>query len=828
MLNYLQKKSSLKLPFKLVGNGVTCDLFRSIDWSKHPIGTSEAWPAALKISLNILFHSQHPMFIFWGFELYQFYNDAYLPSIGIGKHPKAMGQRGEDCWPEIWSVIKPQIDLVMNEAGSTWSEDQLIPIFRNGVFENVYWTYGYSPIFNEDGSVEGTLVVCTETTKNVEAQKVLKQSLENLKSAQMVAIYEAEESKLAKEEVVDVLESMSDAFFALDSNWRITRVNAQQEKLSGVKRENQIGKNFLELYFSQVDKKATKYWAAYHKAMNERVFVRFEDYYETLNLWADVRVYPKSNGGIAVFFADINEQKKEQLRLLSVLDTVPMFAGLLDTTGVVILMNQVDVNAIEKSKADPLGKYFWDCAWWMSLPAVTKNIQDAVVEAAKGISQRFDTQYVAIVKGQKQTRWVNLSMTPVIGKNGTTESITTTCFDISDRMEQTKELLAAKAEAENANVSKSAFLANMSHEIRTPLGAILGFTDVLRNTVLDTAERNQYLEIINRSGQALVKIIDDILDLSKIEAGKLEIENGPLNLLDITRDVFTMFSDRAAGKGIKLKLDESGFPKFKINSDVVRIRQVLVNIIGNAIKFTSEGSVTVHGDFIELDKETFKFCILVTDTGIGMTSEQATKLFKPFTQGDNKSTRRYGGTGLGLALSKKLGQALGGGVSVEHCEENKGCTFKFEIVASKSILIEYEERRTSVGAAYSTSERLRGIKVLLADDSAENRLLIEFILKRAGATVDQASDGEQAVRMALKSEYDTVLMDIQMPGIDGFEALAMLRSKKYRKPVLALTAHAMKEDRNRAIAAGFSDHITKPINSNNLIESILAHTRYVH
>ncbi len=826
MLSDLQT-NSYKSPCDLVGSSITCDLFRSIDWSKHPLGSIKTWPAALKISLNILFHSQHPMFIFWGPELYQFYNEAFLPSFGIGKHPKAMGQRGEDCWPEIWPVIKPQIDLVMNEAGSTWSEDQLIPIFRNGVIENVYWTYGYSPIINEDGLVGGTFVVCTETTKNVEAQKVMKESVENLKIVQSAAVREAEKSKLAKEEVVNVLESMSDGFLALDSDWRITRVNAQQEKISGIKRENQVGKNFLELYFSQTKQRATKYWPAYHKAMNERVFIRFEDYYESLNLWIDVRIYPQSDGGIAVFFTNINEQKKEQLRLQAVLDTAPIFAGLLDTTGVVTLVN-LELNTNEKNKADPVGKYFWDCAWWKSLPTIAKNLQDAVAEAAKGISQHMDTQYISIVNGQMKTRWVNILMMPFISKDGVTEGITTTCFDISDRMEQTKELLVAKAEAENANLSKSAFLANMSHEIRTPLCAILGFTDVLRNTVLDTEERNQYLEIINRNGHALIKIIDDILDLSKIEAGKLEIENSPLSLLDITRDVFAMFSDRATGKGIKLNLDESSFPKFKINSDAVRIRQVLINLIGNAIKFTSEGSLTVHGDFNELDNKNFKFNIFVTDTGIGMSSEQATKLFKPFTQGDNKSTRRYGGTGLGLALSKKLGHALGGGVFLEHSEENKGSTFKFEIVASKSFPTENEERRNSISVSRFTNKRLDDIKVLLADDSAENRLLIEFLLKREGATVDQASDGEEAVRMALKGEYDTVLMDIQMPGIDGYEALAKLRSEKYRKPVLALTAHAMKEDRNRALAAGFSDHIPKPINSNNLIESILAHTRHVH
>lgn len=395
----------------------------------------------------------------------------------------------------------------------------------------------------------------------------------------------------------------------------------------------------------------------------------------------------------------------------------------------------------------------------------------------------------------------------------------------SQLREATKLAEIAKTEAIQANELKSSFLANMSHEIRTPLGAILGFADVLKSPSLNPDQRNEYLDIIARSGRSLNKIIDDILDLSKIEAGKLEIEALPLSVAAVCREVMAMFSDHAHSKGIDLIFDGSQLPQFSVHSDPIRIRQVLVNLIGNAMKFTSHGSITVRGSYTRVSGDMLRVTLTVSDTGMGISKVVSDSLFKPFTQGDNTSTRKFGGTGLGLALSKKLGNALGGDVALTRCEEGKGCTFTFDFLApgvSDASGIIQESRSPDT----NDKLRLRGFKVLVADDSPDNRLLMNVILKRQGAEVHFAVDGEEAVEKVLNEEYDVILMDIQMPKLDGYGALAKLRQGGYRNPIFALTAHAMKEERNRALDSGFVDHVTKPVNAKELTDSILRHTRH--
>lgn len=399
-----------------------------------------------------------------------------------------------------------------------------------------------------------------------------------------------------------------------------------------------------------------------------------------------------------------------------------------------------------------------------------------------------------------------------------------TCTDIHEQKILMKELDVAKASAEIANSSKSSFLANMSHEIRTPLAAILGFTEILKSAETAPMERKEYLDIIGRNGEALVRIIDDILDLSKIEAGKIEIEKLPMCLPDLLRDIIAMFSDRARGKGIKIELDTKNLPKFRIESDAIRIRQILINLIGNAIKFTTEGSVTVGGEYKETKDGSLNINLFVSDTGIGISPEQAQKLFKPFTQADNTTSRRFGGTGLGLALSKKLAEVLGGDIAIDESGlVRKGTTFRLNFVAEKCLTNANDDEQMAAKIGTSKGKKLDNWNILVVDDAVDNRVLLKILLQREGAHVDGAFDGEEGIRMALANEYDVLLMDIQMPRVDGYEALARLRGRHYTKPIFALTAHAMKEERNRILAKGFSGHIAKPVNPAELVNTLIQH-----
>lgn len=397
---------------------------------------------------------------------------------------------------------------------------------------------------------------------------------------------------------------------------------------------------------------------------------------------------------------------------------------------------------------------------------------------------------------------------------------------VSEQIEQ--QLRDSKTTAEAATQSKSAFLANMSHEIRTPLAAILGFTEILKSPEVNSQDKEKYLGIISRNGNALVRIIDDILDLSKIEAGKINIENAPVCLTELISDIVIMFSDRATGKGLTLNFDSRDLPKFKIDSDAIRIRQILVNLLGNAIKFTTVGGVTIYGSYKEIENEKLKITFTVNDTGIGITEPQSAGLFQAFNQADNSTTRHYGGTGLGLALSKKLAKALGGNILLQKKSGSAGTTFAFHIVGKKSLVTEKIESSAAAASPKSIEQRLKDWQILVVDDSLDNRVLLRILLEREGATVQDAAGADEGILKTQKSHFDVVLMDIQMPGLDGYQALSKLRANNYKRPIFALTAHTMKEERDRAIAAGFTGHISKPVNPLILVETLLIHAGRLH
>ncbi len=390
-------------------------------------------------------------------------------------------------------------------------------------------------------------------------------------------------------------------------------------------------------------------------------------------------------------------------------------------------------------------------------------------------------------------------------------------------------LQAAKSEAEKANQTKSSFLANMSHEIRTPLSAILGFTDLLKDSELSFRERNQFLETISRNGKALTTIIDDILDLAKVESGKLDIENLNFSLFDLIDDVMDVFRERTHSKNIFLRAHLNKNTPARVFSDPTRIRQILINLVGNAVKFTTNGGVTIEVSASENSDEKTQFTILVKDTGVGLTSEQKERLFQPFMQADNSTTRKFGGTGLGLALSKRLAGALGGDIFIEANENaQNGCTFGFTFAASvpKQSVTDVKIKDNTQKNIEQNDQLLSGVSVLLAEDSTDNQLLVRLVLTKQGATVETANNGVEAFKMGMNGNFDIALMDIQMPEMDGYEATRALREAGFKKPIVALTAHAMPEERARTLAAGCSAHLTKPLNQAELIETIERLTSY--
>ncbi len=432
---------------------------------------------------------------------------------------------------------------------------------------------------------------------------------------------------------------------------------------------------------------------------------------------------------------------------------------------------------------------------------------------------------------------IDISLSPLVTESGTL--ISTSIRDISlQRAAEAKqtELLAkfmdiqielqrAVSIAEKANSSKTQFLANMSHEIRTPIGAILGFTDLMKNPDNSTEENQNYMAIVERNSQQLLRLIDDILDLSKVEAGMMTIENIPFSLAELLADFKSHMKFKAAEKGIRFLFTvESEFPDV-ICLDPVRLRQILSNVVGNAIKFTETGSVELR---IAYRQPLLQFTVV--DTGIGISKEQESRLFQPFTQADTSTTRKFGGTGLGLILSKRLCEALHGKLELTMSLEGVGSTFQFDVLSSLVAGAKLVSREAVTLASTATSvyangrQALLGLNVLLVEDSLDNQTLITLYLEKAGAIVTVASDGAAGSALASQGKFDVVLMDIQMPILDGHEATKELRRLKYLKPIVALTAHAMKEERLKCTESGFSDFLTKPIQKDLLIEVL---SRYV-
>jgi CheY-like chemotaxis protein/two-component sensor histidine kinase len=360
----------------------------------------------------------------------------------------------------------------------------------------------------------------------------------------------------------------------------------------------------------------------------------------------------------------------------------------------------------------------------------------------------------------------------------------------------------------------------MSHEIRTPLGAIIGFSELLKDPALHPDERKRYVEIIHRTGENLTKIINDILDLSKVEAGRLEFERTSFALKTFLDDLHEIMSIKAAEKDVDLRFENSGEIPEWIITDPVRLRQVLINLVGNAIKFSHEGgSVRMT---CNADPRTLRFTI--SDTGDGIPREAQGKLFQPFSQVSGQANPSTGGTGLGLFLSRRLARALGGDIQLIHSSMGRGSTFQASIryeVGQKTFETEPLHLATSRSPSAPLSDAiLTGKRILFVDDAMENRILVNRILTKRGARVEVASNGREGVEQALQNDFDLVLMDMQMPVMDGFEATRELRRLGYQKPIVALTAQAMKEDRRRCLEAGCQDYLTKPIQSAELVDRV--------
>ena len=525
-------------------------------------------------------------------------------------------------------------------------------------------------------------------------------------------------------------------------------------------------------------------------------------------------------------------RRKEQFAR-STVDALPTHIAILDAFGTILATNRAwrnfaDANGGSSETVCEGANYLIVCD-----SSDGQRCGEAAAFAAgiravlSGKREEFSIEYAA--HSRQERRWFVGRVTRFPGHEGQPDArlvprLVISHDNVTARKLAEEGLQKAKEQAEFANISKSAFLANTSHELRTPMTAILGYAEILLDASQSADDRRQCVQTIHRNGEHLLSIINDLLDISKIEAQKVTVEKLTTALPQLIADVIGLTRPWALKKGLAYEVEFSGETPATIETDPLRAKQILVNLIANAIKFTQAGTVklTVRRE-ISYFRQTLYFS--VTDTGIGMTEEQIGKLFQPFTQADESTTRRFGGTGLGLTISQRLSRLLGGDIAVQS-EPGKGSTFTVHLDGGPREGVQTIDYLTVDQLIVGADEQFVGDivslsgRVLLAEDGEDNQNLIASHLRKVGVDVTIATNGREAVDQVKARAFDLVLMDMQMPEMDGYSATRTLRQLGHALPIIALTANAMAEDRVKCLDAGCSEYLSKPISRAQLLRAV--------
>jgi len=616
-----------------------------------------------------------------------------------------------------------------------------------------------------------------------------------------------------------------------DPQFRITRFNHAFESLTGKRADEVVGES-LEILFpptlveSSMERIAETLRGERWEAVEIRIL--HADGSECTVLWNSAAIFGPDGKTLMATIAqgqDITKRKQAEEQALifrRFAEASGQGLGMASLQGQILYMNQTLCRMLDEGNLEDVYKKGFPEYY---PPDFRERLLNEVLPKVMSGDQWVGELALVSTKGKQTPTIENFFL--IRDEEGRPLRLADVVTDITERKQMEDDLRRAKDAAEVANRAKSEFLANMSHEIRTPMTSILGYSDLLMDDSLGAADRKTFLATVRRNAEHLLQLINDILDLSKIEAGKMVMDLGPCHLPSTVADVASMMRLRAEQRGSTLEVRYTGPLPETIHTDGDRVRQVLVNLVGNAVKFTEHGSIRIGVSFLpQWRSDQSAVSVEVTDTGIGIRQEAMARLFEPFTQAESSTTRKYGGTGLGLAISRQIVTALGGELTV-HSVPGEGSTFTVTIPTGDIAGVNLLELPGEVISEDEAAARwtpgagvLRGVKILLAEDSIDNQELLRTVLGNVGAEVVVVENGRLAVERAEMGSFDVVLMDMNMPEMDGHEATRRLRDRGYQGPILALTANAMSGDSEHCLAAGCNTHLAKPIDRKQLIETV--------
>lgn len=688
--------------------------------------------------------------------------------------------------------------------------------------------YAGVPLQSYSGQNVGTLCVIDHLPRTLESWQL--EALKGL-ARQIVHLFELRALQRSSENrergfLASIAQNMLEGAVLQDDSGKIVMANPAALHVLALTEDQLLGRTSMDPSWNAIHEGGTQYQGHEHPAMMalatgkaqllKRMGVTLPS---GITRWLQINsnlIYPEGTGRnryVLSTFADISNEIESSTKIQAlskrnqlILDNIPALVAYWDKSERCQFANQAYVEWFGGTSEQLIGKSMLELLG----PILYEKNKNYIQSALCG--QRQDFERDLIYKTTGENRHTTAHYIPEI-ENGQTKGFYVIVFDVTalKRLE-----LRAKEETQNAilaSKSKSDFLATISHEIRTPINGVMGMASLLDDTTLDSTQR-EYTRTIRTSADILLRLVNDILDLSKAEAGKVELENIDFDLSQIVTDVERTLNVTANNKGLKLFRSVSAdTPKF-LNGDPTRLTQVLVNLATNAIKFTSLGSVTIDASLKSLDGNRVILIFEVSDTGIGLTNEAIKKLFIPFSQADSSTTRKFGGTGLGLSICKHLVNLMGGEIGVRS-ELGKGSVFWFTIETT----IGNMNAVSSMDLAHA-QPAIQNLRILVVDDNSTNQLIAVKMLEKLGHNAVAVGNGKEAIEAINLGKYDLVFMDCQMPEMDGYEATRVIRRERRTQfsliPIIAMTANAMNGDRQKCIDAGMNDYISKPMKIEDL------------